>query len=96
MNAITVEPERPGSACLEDVDEPDVSGESILIQAIAAAVCGTDVRIVEGKRGRPPVGGCALCWGMSPWAAPADPAAATRLVGGIQTQPRVAGAMNPE
>ena len=52
MKAITVEPHKPETARLEDVPEPDVSGGSVLVEAIAVGVCGTDVEIVEGKGSR--------------------------------------------
>jgi len=56
MKAITVEPKRPGSARLEDVGEPDLHDGSMLVEAIAVGVCGTDVEIVEGKYGWAPSG----------------------------------------
>ena len=56
MRAITVEPKKPGSAKWEEVPEPDMSQGSILVEAIAVGVCGTDVEIVEGKYGWPPLG----------------------------------------
>jgi glucose 1-dehydrogenase len=54
MKAITVEPRTPGTARLEDVPEPDVHGGSVLVQALAVGVCGTDVEIIEGKYGWAP------------------------------------------
>jgi glucose 1-dehydrogenase len=51
MKAITVAPLKPGSACLEDVPEADGRDGSILVEAVAVGVCGTDVEIVEGKYG---------------------------------------------
>jgi threonine dehydrogenase-like Zn-dependent dehydrogenase len=56
MKAITVEPHRPETARLEDVPEPDVRDGSVLVEAIAVGVCGTDVEIVEGKYGWAPEG----------------------------------------
>ena len=56
MKAITVEPRVPGSARLEDVPEPDARDGSVLVEAIAVGVCGTDVEIVEGKYGWAPPG----------------------------------------
>jgi threonine dehydrogenase-like Zn-dependent dehydrogenase len=56
MKAITVEPKKPGSARYGDFPEPDVHQGSILVEAIAVGVCGTDVEIVEGKYGWPPPG----------------------------------------
>ena len=51
MKAITVEPLKPGTARLDDVPEPDGREGSILVEALAVGVCGTDVEIVEGKYG---------------------------------------------
>jgi glucose 1-dehydrogenase len=54
MKAITVEPMKPGSARLEDVPEPDIHYGSVLVEALAVGVCGTDVEIAEGKYGWAP------------------------------------------
>jgi threonine dehydrogenase-like Zn-dependent dehydrogenase len=56
MKAITVEPGTPGTARLEEVPEPDPREGSVLVEAIAVGVCGTDVEIVEGKYGWAPPG----------------------------------------
>jgi glucose 1-dehydrogenase len=56
MKAITVEPHKTGSARFEEVPEPDVREGSVLVEAIAVGVCGTDVEIVEGKYGWAPPG----------------------------------------
>ena len=56
MKAITVEPKRPGSARLEDIPEPDDRDGSVLVEAVAVGVCGTDVEMVEGKYGWAPPG----------------------------------------
>jgi len=56
MKAITVEPKKPGSARFMDMPEPNVHEGSILVEAIAVGVCGTDVEIVEGKYGWAPPG----------------------------------------
>jgi len=47
MKAITVEPRKPETARLEDIPEPDVSDGSVLVEAVAVGVCGTDVEIVR-------------------------------------------------
>ena len=49
MKAITVEPKKPGSARFEDFPEPDASEGSVLVEAVAVGVCGTDVEIVTGE-----------------------------------------------
>ncbi len=56
MKAITVEPGKAGTARLEEVPEPDPREGSVLVEAIAVGVCGTDVEIVEGKYGWAPPG----------------------------------------
>ena len=56
MKAITVEPHRAGSARFENIPEPDTREGSVLVEAIAVGVCGTDVEIVEGKYGWAPKG----------------------------------------
>jgi threonine dehydrogenase-like Zn-dependent dehydrogenase len=56
MKAITVEPRKPGTARLADVPEPDAHEGSVLVEAIAVGVCGTDIEIVEGKYGWAPPG----------------------------------------
>src|SRR5580704_11328797 len=63
MRAITVEPKKPGTAKWEEVQEPDARQGSVLVEAIAVGVCGTDVEIVEGKYGWPPPGRTRLILG---------------------------------
>jgi threonine dehydrogenase-like Zn-dependent dehydrogenase len=63
MKAITVEPMTPNSARYEEVAEPDERDGSILVEAIAVGVCGTDVEIVEGKYGWAPEGDTRLVLG---------------------------------
>lgn len=63
MNAITVEPHKPGSARLEDIPVPDVQNGSVLVEAIAVGVCGTDVEIIKGKYGWAPPGKARLVLG---------------------------------
>jgi glucose 1-dehydrogenase len=63
MKAITVEPRKPGTARLEEVPEPDLNEGSVLVEAIAVGVCGTDVEIVEGKYGWAPEGETRLVLG---------------------------------
>jgi glucose 1-dehydrogenase len=63
MKAITVEPHKPGSARFEDVAEPNAREGSVLVEAIAVGVCGTDVEIVEGKYGWAPPGEARLVLG---------------------------------
>src|SRR6185436_5356734 len=63
MKAITVEPKKPGTAELADVPEPAPQDGSVLVEAIAVGVCGTDVEIVEGKYGWAPPGKTRLVLG---------------------------------
>jgi len=63
MKAITVEPMKAGTARLEDIPEPDLRNGSVLVEAIAVGVCGTDVEIVEGKYGWAPPGKSRLVLG---------------------------------
>jgi threonine dehydrogenase-like Zn-dependent dehydrogenase len=63
MMAITVEPKEPSTAKWEEVEEPDLRQGSILVEAIAVGVCGTDVEIIEGKYGSPPPGRTRLILG---------------------------------
>jgi glucose 1-dehydrogenase len=63
MKAITVEPRKAGSARLEEVPEPDIRNGSVLVEAVAVGVCGTDVEITEGKYGWAPPGNTRLVLG---------------------------------
>jgi len=63
MKAITVEPGKPGTARLEDIPEPDPREGSVLVEAIAVGVCGTDAEIAEGKYGWAPPGHSRLVLG---------------------------------
>jgi threonine dehydrogenase-like Zn-dependent dehydrogenase len=63
MKAITVEPKKAGTARFEEVPEPDAREGSVLVEAIAVGVCGTDVEIVEGKYGWAPPGAARLVLG---------------------------------
>lgn len=56
MNAITVEPKKSETAQWKEVADPDLTEGSVLVQAVAAGICGTDVEIVEGKYGWAPPG----------------------------------------
>jgi threonine dehydrogenase-like Zn-dependent dehydrogenase len=63
MKAITVEPKKAGSARLEDVDEPDFRNGSVLVEAVAVGICGTDAEIASGKYGWSPPGKSRLVLG---------------------------------
>ena len=63
MKAITVEPKKPGTVRYEDIPEPDLRDGSILVEAVACAVCGTDIEIADGKYGWSPPGQSRLVLG---------------------------------
>ena len=63
MKAITVDPAQPGSVRLDDVDEPDTRNGSVLVEAVAVGVCGTDVEITDGRYGWAPPGKTRLVLG---------------------------------
>ncbi len=79
MKAIIVEPKKPGTARLEDVPEPDALEGSVLVEAVAVGVCGTDVEIVEGKYGWAPPGKHHLVLGHESLGRVADPGPASGL-----------------
>jgi threonine dehydrogenase-like Zn-dependent dehydrogenase len=79
MKAITVEPKKSGSARFEDVPEPDARNGSVLVEAIAVGVCGTDVEIVEGKYGWSPPGKERLVLGHESLGRVLDPGSAGGL-----------------
>jgi threonine dehydrogenase-like Zn-dependent dehydrogenase len=87
VKAVTVEPRHPNSARLEDIPEPDARGGSLLVEAVAVGVCGTDVEIVEGKYGWAPPGASRLVLGHESLGRVLDPGAA----GGFRAGDLVAG-----
>ena len=56
MKAITVVPKTADSIAYGDVPEPDEAMGSILVEAVAVGICGTDVEIATGKYGWAPPG----------------------------------------
>jgi threonine dehydrogenase-like Zn-dependent dehydrogenase len=79
MKAITVEPKKPGSARYEEFPDPGESQGSVLVEAIAAGVCGTDVEIVEGKYGWAPPGADRLVLGHESLGRVVDPGPSSSL-----------------
>ncbi|MCX6550323.1 MAG: glucose 1-dehydrogenase [Acidobacteria bacterium] len=79
MRAITVEPGRPGTARLEDIPEPDPREGSVLVEAIAVGVCGTDAEIAEGKYGWAPPGHTRLVLGHESLGRVLDPGSSAGL-----------------
>jgi threonine dehydrogenase-like Zn-dependent dehydrogenase len=92
VKAITIEPKRSDSARLEEVPEPPVSDGSVLVEAIAVGVCGTDVEMVEGKYGWAPPGKTRLVLGHESLGRVLDPGSSGMLktgdlVAGIVRRP---------
>src|SRR5512143_3945055 len=79
MKAITVEPMKPGSVRFDDVPEPDIQNGSVLVEAIAVGVCGTDVEITEGKYGWAPPGRARLVLGHESLGRVLDPGPSAAL-----------------
>ena len=79
MKAITLEPKKPGTARLEDIPEPDLQDGSVLVEAIAVGVCGTDAEMVEGKYGWAPPGKTRLVLGHESLGRVIDPGPARGL-----------------
>jgi threonine dehydrogenase-like Zn-dependent dehydrogenase len=91
MKAITVEPKKPGTARCEDIAEPDPRNGSVLVQAIATGVCGTDVEIASGLYGWAPPGKTRLTLGHESLGRVIDPGSSGfkkgELVVGIVRRP---------
>ena len=79
MKAITVEPKKPGTARYEDFPEPEEHEGSVLVEAVAVGVCGTDVEIVEGKYGWAPPGASRLVLGHESLGRVIDPGPSSSL-----------------
>ena len=73
VKAVTVQPGVADSVRFGDVPEPDESTGSILVEAVAVGVCGTDVEIASGAYGWAPPGGTAWSSATSHWAASSIP-----------------------
>ncbi|HTO88327.1 MAG TPA: glucose 1-dehydrogenase [Thermoanaerobaculia bacterium] len=58
---------------MEEIPEPDASGGSVLVEAVAVGVCGTDVEIAEGKYGWAPPGKTRLVLGHESLGRVVDP-----------------------
>lgn len=63
MRALTVRPGKPESLTIEDVAEPSAGEGSVLVEAVAVGLCGTDFEIIEKGYGEPPPGEEALILG---------------------------------
>jgi glucose 1-dehydrogenase len=49
MRALTVAPGTANSARVEDVSDPPLSDEAVLVRTLAIGVCGIDRDIVRGR-----------------------------------------------
>jgi threonine dehydrogenase-like Zn-dependent dehydrogenase len=56
VKAVTVQPGVAGSVRYEEVPEPDERSGSVLVEAVAVGICGTDVEIASGAYGWSPPG----------------------------------------
>jgi threonine dehydrogenase-like Zn-dependent dehydrogenase len=63
VKAVTVLPGVPGSVRLDDRAEPAPDADTLLVQALALGICGTDREIVAGAYGWPPSAGERLILG---------------------------------
>jgi glucose 1-dehydrogenase len=81
LRAVTVIPGSPGSARLEEVSEPGDELGSILVEALAVGVCGTDVEIASGQYGWPPPGHERLILGHESLGRVVDPGPSAFAVG---------------
>jgi threonine dehydrogenase-like Zn-dependent dehydrogenase len=82
MKAVTVEPHHAGSAMLEEIPEPDPRYGSVLVEAVAVGVCGTDVEIVDGRYGWAPPGKSRLVLGHESLGRVIDPGSSGGLTKG--------------
>jgi len=70
---------KPGSALLETVPEPGIENGSVLVEAVATGVCGTDIEIADGKYGWAPPGKTRLVIGHESLGRVLDPGPASGL-----------------
>ena len=87
MKAVTVHPGVAGSVRYEEVPEPDEAAGSVLVEAMAVGVCGTDVEIASGAYGWAPPGRERLVLGHESLGRVIDPGPAS----GLQTGDLVVG-----
>jgi threonine dehydrogenase-like Zn-dependent dehydrogenase len=82
MKALTVVPHRAGSARLEEIDEPSPHSGSILVEAVAVGICGTDKEIISGAYGWAPRGRDRLVLGHESLGRVLDPGPTSGLSAG--------------
>ncbi len=83
MDAVTVIPGQAGSATLEDVPEPDPTLGSVVVEAVAVGVCGTDVEIASGQYGWAPPGRERLVLGHESLGRVVDPGPSSLSIGDL-------------
>ncbi len=81
MKAVTVAPGTAGSVRLEEVPEPDASLGSVMVEALAAGICGTDAEIASGSYGWAPPGRDRLILGHESLGRVVDPGPSGFAVG---------------
>jgi threonine dehydrogenase-like Zn-dependent dehydrogenase len=81
MEAVTVAPGTAESVRLEEVPEPDVSMGSVVVEALAVGICGTDAEIASGSYGWPPPGRDRLILGHESLGRVVDPGPSGFTVG---------------
>src|SRR5919202_1815823 len=79
MRALTVRPGQAGSARLEQVPEPNEEPGTVLIQALALGICGTDREIADGQYGWAPPGRDRLILGHESLGRVADAPAGSKV-----------------
>ena len=63
MQALTVTPGTKDSLALREIPEPEPDQGSVLVEALAVGLCGTDAEITAGHYGQPPPGNKELVLG---------------------------------
>jgi glucose 1-dehydrogenase len=81
MKAVTVAPGMAGSVGLEEVPEPDASLGSVVVEALAVGICGTDAEIASGGYGWAPPGRDRLILGHESLGRVVDPGPSGFAVG---------------
>src|SRR5580765_2867089 len=81
MQAVTVVPGTGGSARLETVAEPDAGLGTVVVEALAVGICGTDAEIASGAYGWAPPGEERLILGHESLGRVVDPGRSGLAVG---------------
>ncbi len=81
MQAVTVVPGSAGSLRLDDVPEPDPQLGSVVVEALAVGICGTDAEIASGSYGWAPPGNDRMILGHESLGRVVDPGPSGFAVG---------------